>query len=113
MKNRADNDLMRDFVDFVETSPVLPGQALDDAIRERIGADRRRSVRQTRLPFLSDSAGDLLPAVQWSGILSARTPVRQLRLRTQCQVLDAGRVAPARAANGQLPDPAAVDGVSH
>ncbi|MCP4898137.1 MAG: hypothetical protein GY906_14285 [bacterium] len=39
MRNRADNDLVREFVDFVETSPVLPGQALDDTIRERIGAD--------------------------------------------------------------------------
>ncbi len=42
MKNRSENDLMREFVDFVETSPVLPGQALDDTIRKRIAADLSR-----------------------------------------------------------------------
>ncbi len=42
MKNKSETDLRQEFVAFVETSPQAPGQALDDAIVERIGTDLSR-----------------------------------------------------------------------
>lgn len=42
MKNKSESDLLQEFADFVETPPVSPGQALDNTIKERIGADLSR-----------------------------------------------------------------------
>jgi len=59
MKNRIEDDLMQEFVDFVETSQVLPGKTLDDRIRDRIGADlsRERWWLYGKLTLIQVAAG--------------------------------------------------------